>query len=150
MMASDENPKILLITDESTDESNASHILGKYRFANSLVKLHGTRDALIYFTACNTPGKAPAGPYPELILIGIRDMGPSGLALLRESRRGPLADVPLIVLVDSREKEAEFQRLDLPLSACVSRPIGFFKLLEAMQKLRMRWIVLKPQPASIP
>lgn len=143
-MALDDNPKILLITDESTDESNASHILGKYRFANSLVKLHGSRDALMYFAACNAPGRAVAEPFPELILVGIRDMGPSGLALLRESRRGPLADIPLIVLVDSREREVEFQKLDLPLSACVSRPIGFFKLLEAMQKLRMRWIVLKP------
>ncbi|MBW8888201.1 MAG: response regulator transcription factor [Fibrobacteres bacterium] len=139
-----ERPEILLITDDAADESNVSHILGKYQFANSLVKLHGPAEALKYLAAREAPGKSLADPGPELILIGVREPGPSRLSWLKEWRRGPLAGVPLIFLVDSTEAEAEFRKLNLPLSICVTRPIGFFKLLEAMQKLRMRWVVLKP------
>ncbi len=138
------NPKILLITDDSADESNVSHILGKYQFANSLVKLHGSAEAREYLAAAREPKKGSADPWPELILIGARDMGPSVAALLKECRHGSLADIPLIFLVDSPEAEMGFRNLNLPLSICVSRPIGFFKLLEAMQKLQMRWMVLKP------
>lgn len=139
-----DSPRILLITDDNADESNASHILAKYQFANSLVKLHGSTDAFMYFAACNTPGIGAREPLPELMLIGVKNPDPRGFALLKESRRGPLAGVPLIFLVDSHEEEMEFRKLNLPLSICVSRPMGFFKLLEAMQKLQMRWIVLKP------
>lgn len=143
-MTASDNPTILLITDDSADESNVSHILGKYQFANALVKLHGSAEARRYIAAVQKPKQGSADPWPELILIGARDLGPSVAALLKECRRGALADVPLIFLVDSQEAEMGFRSLNLPQSICVSRPIGFFKLLEAMQKLQMRWMVLKP------
>jgi hypothetical protein len=63
-----------------------------------------------------------------------------------ESRRGPLAAIPLIIVAESHEEEDEIRRLNFPRTASISRPIGFFKLLEAMQKLGMRWIVLRPLP----
>jgi DNA-binding response OmpR family regulator len=139
-----ESPQILLLTDDSAEESHTTHILGKYHFANSLIKLRRSGEAFKFFAACQAKNEK-AEPLPELIIFGLQSPVQSSLALLTESRRGPLAEIPLIIALDSRDEEAEIRKLNLPLSACISRPIGFFKLLEAMQKLQMRWIVLRPK-----
>lgn len=145
MMTLPESPKILLITDDNAEESHTTHILGKYQFDNSLIKIQRSGDAVKYFAACQTSATGNPETLPELIILGLRGPVPSNLTLLTESRRGPLARIPLIVALDSREEEGEIRKLGLPLLACISRPIGFFKLLEAMQKLQMRWLVLRPK-----
>ena len=144
-MISADTPTLLLITDDAAEESHSAHILAKYHFANFLVKLRKPGDALKYFAACNARESGDPEPLPELIILSLRESGRINLGPVLESRRGALAAIPLIVVVESPEEEGEVRRLHLPNAVCVSRPIGFFKLLEAMQKLEMRWIVLKPE-----
>lgn len=144
-MINADKPIILLITDDMAEESHSSHILGKYRFDNFLVKLRRSADAIKYFMACNAPDGGDAESLPELIILGLREGGRLNLTPIMESRRGIMAAVPLIVIVESRDEEEEIRRLQLPGTASVTRPIGFFKLLEAMQKLEMRWIVQRPK-----
>lgn len=143
-------PKILLITDDAAEESHTSHILAKYHFTNSLVKLRKATEALRFFSDCNKEGKGQAESLPELIIMGLRDSGRLNLSMAMESRRGELSRIPLILVADTREEEEEVRKMKFPLMACISRPIGFFKLLEGMQKLGMRWIVLRPDPDRLP
>ena len=142
-MPANELPIILLITDDAAEESHTSHILAKYHFTNSLVKLRKASEALKYFSDCNAAAKG-ADELPELIIMGLRDSGRLNLSIAMESRRGELSRIPLILVADSREEEEEIRKMKFPLMACITRPIGFFKLLEGMQKLGMRWIVLRP------
>jgi hypothetical protein len=93
--------------------------------------------------ACNAGDDSGGAALPELIIYSLRDSGRLNLSPILESRRGALGSVPLIVVVESRDEEEEVRRLQLANMACVSRPVGFFKLLEAMQKLEMRWMVLR-------
>ena len=144
-MTTPDKPTILLVTDDAAEESHSAHILAKYHFDNFLVKLRRAGDAIKYFAACNATDRDDPQSQPELIIMGLRESARLNLAPIMESRRGNLLETPLIVIVDSREEEDEIRRLHLPNTASVSRPIGFFKLLEAMQKLEMRWIVLKPK-----
>ena len=148
MKANQSGPQILLITDDAAEESHTTHILAKYHFTNFLVTLRRAADALKYFMAFNPPERDASDPLPELIILSLRGSGRPNLAMVMESRRGILGDVPVIVVVESREEEDEIRRLGLKLTACVTRPIGFFKLLEAMQKLGMRWLVLRPLSAE--
>lgn len=137
-------PQLLLITDDTAEESHTSHILAKYHFTNSLVIVRKGAEALKYFAACNAPDRGPDDDLPEAIILSIRESGRLNLSLAMESRRGALAAIPLIVVTDSREEEDEIRKLGFVRTTSISRPIGFFKLLEAMQKLSMRWIVLRP------
>lgn len=137
-------PKILLITDDAAEESHTSHILAKYNFTNFLVSIRRLDDALKYFSACNSRAAESAESLPELIILGLRESGRLSLGLVMQSRVGVLGGIPLIVVAESREEEQEIRRVSPLLTASISRPIGFFKLLEAMQKLGMRWVVLKP------
>jgi hypothetical protein len=142
-MPASENPIILLVTDDASEESHTSHILGKYHFDNSLVKLRKSGETIKYLTACNAGGASGTPPLPELIIYSLRDSGRLNLSPVMESRRGALGSIPLIIVVESRDEEEEVRRFQLANMTCVSRPVGFFKLLEAMQKLEMRWIVLR-------
>lgn len=145
MMASSEKPIILLITDDPSEESHTSHILGKYHFDNLLVKLRKPEETIEYFLACNAAAASGSEPLPELIIYSLRNSGKLNLSPIQEYRRGALGEIPLIVVVESQSEEEEAKRLRLPNTAFVSRPVGFFKLLEAMQKMEMRWIVLRPK-----
>jgi len=144
-MASSEKPIILLVTDDPSEESHTSHILGKYHFDNFLVKLRKPEETMKYFLACNAEGNRASEPLPELIIYGLRNPGKLNLSPVQESRRSVLGEIPLILVVESQSEEEEIKRLQLPNTAFVSRPVGFFKLLEAMQKMEMRWIVLRPK-----
>lgn len=149
MITAPEKPIILLITDDAAEESHSAHILAKYHFDNFLVKLRKSTDAIKYFRVCASPEIGAAESLPELIILGLREGGRIQQAPIMESRRGSLVAIPLIVIAESREEEEEIRRLQLPNTTTVTRPIGFFKLLEAMQKLEMRWIVLRPK-AGVP
>lgn len=143
-MPPSENPIILLVTDDASEESHTSHILAKYHFDNSLVKLRSSNEAIKSLMAYNA-GEGPGpGALPELIIYSLRDAGRLNLSPIMESRRGALGPVPLIVVVESREEEEEIRRFQFANTTFVSRPVGFFKLLEGMQKLEMRWMVLRP------
>jgi hypothetical protein len=144
-MPPSENPIILLATDDASEESHTSHILGKYHFDNSLVKLRNSADTIKYLMACNAGDVSGTPKVPELIIYSLRDSGRLNLSPIMESRRGALGAIPLIIVVESRDEEEEIRRFQFANMTFISRPVGFFKLLEAMQKLGMRWLVLRPK-----
>jgi hypothetical protein len=139
-------PDILLIMEDG-EESHAVHLLGKYHFANSLVRIRGRDQAKQYFMQLNAGIGSGQGRLPELIIVA-----QSGTALgeiLGASRRGAMAQVPLVVVADTREEEEQIRSQNLPNTFVMGKPLGFFKLLEAMQKLGMFWIVLR-SPTTLP
>jgi hypothetical protein len=139
------SPTILLIMEDG-EEANAIHILGKYHFANSVRKIRRADEAKAYFAQLNTGVNRGDGKLPELIIVS---MAPGNLtAILGASRQGIAAQVPMVIMAGSREEE-EAIRSKIPANTYVlGKPLGFFKLLEAMQKLGMFWMVLR-SPTSM-
>lgn len=143
-MTSNNQPAIMLVTDDPTEESHTAHILKKYHFTNQLIKVRSSGELSKLFGSLNTePAKDPEDS-PELIILNMSGQEGSNRVLGIESRMGSLKRVPLIIIASNREEEESIRKLNIPNSAYFSRPVGFFKLLEAMQKLGMRWIVLRP------
>jgi hypothetical protein len=67
--------------------------------------------------------------------------------ILGASRRGTLVQVPLVVVAGTREEEDQIRSRNFANTYIMGKPLGFFKLLEAMQKLGMFWLVLRsPEP----
>src|SRR4029079_17563490 len=98
LMAPSEKPSLLLVTDDPSEESHTSHILGKYHFDNFLVKLRKPDETMKYFLACNAAGNRGSEPLPELIIYSLRNSGKLNLSPVQESRRGALGEIPLIVV----------------------------------------------------
>jgi DNA-binding response OmpR family regulator len=137
-------PKILLITDDPAEESHTVHILAKYHFTNLLIRVRKSSEATRYFSSFDAAPVAGPENSPELIILNMGGEAGGNRTLGIESRMGSLKNVPLIIIASNREEEESIRKLNIPNCACFSRPVGFFKLLEAMQKLGMRWIVLRP------
>lgn len=138
-------PQILLALDDQGDEAQAVHILTKYHFANSVTHLRTAREAVNYFGEA-AANRDPAS-LPELIILSMGESGVARMGLAIESRKNALETVPLIILAGTGQIEQEIRGLNLPRTFVISKPIGFFKLLEAMQKLGMFWTILKAPPA---
>lgn len=145
-MPSNAPPDILLIMEDG-EESHAVHLLGKYHFANSLVRIRSRDHAKQYFLQLGAALDKGEGRLPELIIVSLP--GPALGEVLGASRRGAMAKAPLVVVADTRDEEDQFRSRNLPNTFVMGKPLGFFKLLEAMQKLGMYWVVLR-SPTSLP
>lgn len=143
-MSLSNQPKIMLITDDPIEESHTVHILTKYHFTNFLIKVRKSSEASRYFGSFEKAPDADQENSPELIILNMNGPEGSNRVLGIESRMGSLRHIPLIIIASTREEEESIRKLNIPNCASFNRPVGFFKLLEAMQKLGMRWIVLRP------
>jgi DNA-binding response OmpR family regulator len=139
-------PDILLIMEDG-EEAHAVHVLGKYHFANTLKTIRRRDQAKHYFLQLNSVLDKGEGRLPEMIIVALpgTDLGD----VLESSRRGALAQVPVVAVADTREEEERIRARNFPNTYVIGKPLGFFKLLEAMQKLGMYWIALR-SPASFP
>ena len=127
--------------DDDGDEGHARHVLAKYHFSNSLMTVRQAKEALRLFEAWKD---AAAWEIPEMIIMSLRH--PAQLEAALASRKGSMEQVPLVILSGTREAEDAVRSLSLSRTYCMGKPLGFFKLLEAMQKLGMYWMVLRSPP----
>jgi hypothetical protein len=127
--------------DDDGDEGHARHVLAKYHFSNSLQSVRQSKEALRLFDAWKD---ASPGEVPELIIMSLGH--PAQMEAALASRKGCLEQVPLVILSETREAEDAVRALSLPRTYCMGKPLGFFKLLEALQKLGMYWMVLRSPP----
>lgn len=139
-------PDILLVMEDG-EEGHITHVLSKYHFANSLKKIRRCDEAKRYFTQVNAGIDRGEGKLPELLIVSMS--GADLAEVLGASRRGAMSQVPLVVVAGLREEEEQIRARAYPDTYVMGRPLGFFKLLEAMQKLGMYWIVLR-SPSSLP
>lgn len=141
-MPSPARPEILLVM-EAGEEPQAVHVLVKYHFANSLKKIRRCEEAKRYFAQINSAADRGESGLPELIITSMA--GAELSAVLGSARGGAMAQVPLVVVAATREEEDYIRSLNHPNTYVIGKPLGFFKLLEAMQKLGMYWIALRSQ-----
>lgn len=144
-MPTSEPPDILLVMEDG-EEAHTVHVLGKYHFANSLKKIRRSEEAKRYFMQLNAGLDKGEAKLPELIILSLS--GPDLAEVLGASRRGLLAQVPLVVVAGDRDEENQIRSRNFPGTYVIGKPLGFFKLLEAMQKLGMFWVVLR-SPSSL-
>lgn len=88
-----------------------------------------------------------AGRAPELVIL---DYGSSRLAALNaiQSMRAipGMQKVPVAVCCRTAEEERIIRDCALPRVSTLSKPFGFFKLLECIQKMDMHWFVFSEKP----
>lgn len=63
------------------------------------------------------------------------------------SRPFPAREISWSGSESAAKEEDSFRKLNLPRTYCLDKPLGFFKLLEAMQKSGMFRVVLGSPPS---
>jgi DNA-binding response OmpR family regulator len=145
LAATDRDPKIILMMDNGADEAQALHILKKYHFANGVEVIRSAAKAIQRLSPALVPPEGGRDVLPALIILSIGSPTARLIDLAKLARSNPyFTPVPLIILVNCPEEESEFRAANIPGCHCLAKPLGFFKLLEAMQKLGSRWLVMNP------
>lgn len=84
---------------------------------------------------------------PEMVLLDFGQPRSSALDVIRSMRAVPgMENVPVTVCCRLPEEEKVIRDAALHRTTCLSKPIGFFKLLECIQKMDMHWFVFSEKP----
>jgi CheY-like chemotaxis protein len=134
-------PGILLIEPEGDAPGLTERVLRKYRIDNLLEKAPDGERAI----ALLRKGFAER---VQLALLDYTAPGMPALETLMRIRGIPgLDQLPIIVSCGSPEEERLVREWNTRRTICMSKPPGFFKLLECIQKLEMHWFVFGSKAA---
>jgi hypothetical protein len=137
-------PPVLLIADTASDVDQVTHILGKYHISNEVESRKTAESAIQWVRSLQAVDKELR--FSMLLFSSSLDTQVA-IRKAAELRQEPsLKESPLVFLADSREAEEEFRASKPDNAFCVIKPLGFFKLLEALQKLGVYWIVYPRKP----
>lgn len=135
-----EPPGILIIEDDYDDAMQLERILRKYRIANHVEQARDCESAL----------KTLRGGFLARAQLCLLDYSLPGMPALEAAvrlRSLPGADqLPIIVCCGSVEEETQAKSWGMRRVACMSKPAGFFKLLECIQRLEMHWQLFGDKP----
>lgn len=84
---------------------------------------------------------------PELILLDYGKVKNAALDFIDRLRTLPgMENVPVTVCCSDQEEEKEIRESGRKRLSCLSKPFGFFKLLECIQKMDMHWFIFAEKP----
>jgi DNA-binding response OmpR family regulator len=139
-MADSAQPGILLIADDYDEATQTERVLRKYRIANRVERV---RD-------CDEGLKLLRGGFSTEAQLALLDYSAPGMpapeAIVRMRGLPGLDQMPVIVCCGNPEEERLVKGLNMKRVACMSKPAGFFKLLECIQRLEMHWYVFGSRP----
>jgi DNA-binding response OmpR family regulator len=126
-------PGILLI--EGEDEGLIERVLRRYRIDNRLERVPD-RDRALSRLRSGFAGVV------QLLILDYAVYGEQSVETVLKVRGLPgLERLPVIVACASAEEESQVRNWGVGRIAAMSKPAGFFKLLECIQKLEMHWFV---------
>ena len=135
---------ILLVEDSPQDVELIMLALKEGKVVNHIDVVKDGPDALAYLTGRN--GHA-GHDLPSVVLLDINLPRMNGLDVLQEIRANRRTrHVPVVMLTSSRQQEDLLRSYDLGANSFVRKPVEFDKLVEAVQQLRLYWLLLNELP----
>ncbi len=140
---------LLLVEDDANDEALALRVLTKYHIWNEVAVVRNGSDAWEYISATGKyQGRDPVKT-PQVVLLDSTLPGLGAVEVVHRMRAlASTRRIPVVLLTSSKDEEDTVRALKLDAIAPISKPFGFFKLLEALQKLGVYWVVLSDPPAD--
>lgn len=87
------------------------------------------------------------GRAPEMVLLSYSQPRGQAFEVVGRLRALPgMENVPIALCCRTAEEERQARDCNLPRVASLSKPIGFFKLLECIQRMDMHWLVFAEKP----
>ncbi len=138
---------ILLVEDNPDDVTLTLRALRKSNVLNEIIVMRDGVEALDYlfgtgkFAGCDTKNK------PQLILLDLKMPRMDGLEFLRRLRADERTQtLPVVVLTTSCEDRDKIESYKLGANSYVRKPVDFSQFSEAVQQLRLYWLLLNESP----
>jgi two-component system, response regulator len=141
---------VLLVEDDPADVGRIREAFGKYRILNELTVVNDGREAVDLLLGTGpASGGAIDGSLPDLILLGLkpgRKDGPEALRRIRSDDR--TCHIPILLLTERPDGEDAAPGGTTGANGEIRKPVDFGRLVEAVRRTGLRWLLLNDAPAS--
>jgi two-component system response regulator len=128
--------EILLIEDDPDDAELTIHALKKHNLVNHLLHIDDGEKALQFLYS-------EKNNVPKLILLDLRMPRVDGIQILKKLKNDPeKRDIPVIVLVSSRDGKSYVESFQLQADAYIVKPVDFKKFFRAIADIGLVWKIV--------
>jgi two-component system response regulator len=133
--ASEKDRVILLVEDNPDDE------------ALTLRAFRKNNVSLDYLFATGSHAERDPGADPRLVLLDLKLPRIDGLEVLRRIRSDPRTRLlPVVILTSSKEQQDMLDGYGLGANSYVQKPVDFARFIQAVEQLKLYWLVLNEFP----
>ena len=141
---------ILLVEDNPDDEMLTLRAMKKNKILNDIVVARDGAEALEYVFGVGKYEGRDIADAPQLILLDLNLPKIGGLEVLKRIREDTRTRLfPIVILTSSREERDLVESYKLGANSYIRKPVDFNQFIEAVQQLRLYWLVLNELPSSI-
>ena len=141
---------ILLVEDNPDDELLALRALRKNGVVNEIVVAHDGVEALDYLFATGDYSGRDIEDTPQLVLLDLKLPRVDGLEVLRRLRSDERTRLlPVVILTSSKERQDMLDGYGLGANSYVRKPVNFELFVEAVEQLKLYWLVLNEAPPGV-
>jgi two-component system response regulator len=141
---------ILLVEDNPDDEMLTLRAMKKNKILNDIVVARDGAEALEYIFGTGKYEGRDIADAPQLILLDLNLPKIGGLEVLKRIREDARTRLfPVVILTSSREERDLVESYKLGANSYIRKPVDFNQFIEAVQQLRLYWLVLNELPYSI-
>lgn len=134
---------ILLVEDNSDDETLTLRALNKAKILNEIVIARDGAEALDYLFGTGIYAGRDTTVQPQLILLDLKLPKIDGLEVLKRLRADArTALLPVTILTTSNEERDVVTSYQLGVNSYVRKPVDSDAFMEAVRQLGLYWLVL--------
>lgn len=138
---------ILLVEDNPDDELLTLRGLRHGNVINEIVVARDGVEALDYLFATGVYEGRDTSDLPQVVLLDLNLPKINGLEVLKRVREDPRTKMlPVVILTSSKEEQDLAQSYSLGANSYIRKPVSFEQFAEAVQQLKLYWLVLNEQP----
>jgi CheY-like chemotaxis protein len=144
------NGKIILLVEDSPDDALLTlRALKKNNILNEVVVVNDGAQALDYLFGMGEYASRDARVMPQLVLLDLQVPNVEGLQVLRRLRNDSRTKLlPVVILTSSDEEQDIVSSYQLGANSYIRKPVDSAQFTEAVQQLRLYWLVLNQGPPS--
>jgi two-component system response regulator len=140
---------ILLVEDNPDDELLTLRALRKNNVLNKVVVARDGVEALDYLFGTGEYAARDTAVMPQLILLDLKLPKIDGLEVLKRLRADERTRLlPVVILTSSREEQDMLDGYGLGANSYVRKPVNFEQFVQAIEQLKLYWLILNEAPPA--
>ncbi|MFL6031549.1 MAG: response regulator [Rubrobacteraceae bacterium] len=140
---------ILLVEDNPDDELLTLRALRKNNVLNKVVVARDGVEALDYLFGTGRYSDRDTAVMPQLILLDLKLPKIDGLEVLKRLRADERTRLlPVVILTSSREEQDMLDGYGFGANSYVRKPVNFEQFVQAIEQLKLYWLILNEAPPA--